>query len=70
MLAILQIYFVTLRFICRFKGAVKITPAHSSVDYNIAKSHDLPVISVINEDGLLNEHCGKYSVSIFTHIFK
>lgn len=32
-------------------GAVKITPAHSKVDYEIAKHHHLPLLQVINEEG-------------------
>ncbi|KAL4706129.1 hypothetical protein ACJJTC_012928 [Scirpophaga incertulas] len=34
-------------------GAVKITPAHSKVDYKIAKSHRLPSLQVIGENGLI-----------------
>ncbi len=30
-------------------GAVGITPAHSMIDYEIAKRHDLPMVQVINE---------------------
>ena len=30
-------------------GAVGITPAHSMVDYEISKRHDLPLVQVINE---------------------
>lgn len=32
-------------------GAVKITPAHDINDYDLAQRHDLPMISVINEQG-------------------
>ncbi|XP_026753649.2 valine--tRNA ligase-like [Galleria mellonella] len=32
-------------------GAVKITPAHSKVDYDIGKHHHLPLLQVIGEDG-------------------
>uniref|UniRef100_A0A1B6D572 valine--tRNA ligase n=2 Tax=Clastoptera arizonana TaxID=38151 RepID=A0A1B6D572_9HEMI len=32
-------------------GAVKITPAHSFVDYSIAKAHNLPIVPVIDEEG-------------------
>lgn len=32
-------------------GAVGVTPAHSHVDYDIAKRHNLPIIPVINEFG-------------------
>ncbi|KAJ0170473.1 hypothetical protein K1T71_013844 [Dendrolimus kikuchii] len=34
-------------------GAVKITPAHSKVDYEIAKRHHLSMLQVINEDGTM-----------------
>lgn len=40
-------------------GALKITPAHSSADFDIAQSHDLPSVEVINEDGRLNDECGR-----------
>ncbi|MCZ2845418.1 MAG: valine--tRNA ligase, partial [Candidatus Bathyarchaeota archaeon] len=32
-------------------GAVKITPAHDPLDFEIAKRHNLPSIKVINKDG-------------------
>lgn len=32
-------------------GAVKITPAHSKIDYEVAKRHHLPLLQVINEEG-------------------
>jgi len=31
-------------------GAVKVTPAHSPVDFEIGKKHDLDVVNVINEE--------------------
>ncbi|XP_049882088.1 uncharacterized protein LOC126378042 [Pectinophora gossypiella] len=34
-------------------GAVKITPAHSKVDYEVAKRHNLPLIQVIDENGAM-----------------
>ncbi|CAG9790050.1 unnamed protein product [Diatraea saccharalis] len=40
-------------------GAVKITPAHSKVDYTIAKKHHLPLLQVIGENGL-TLNTGKY----------
>ena len=45
-------------------GAVKVTPAHDYIDFEVGKRHNLEVISVINEKGELNEKCGKFSVSI------
>ena len=41
-------------------GMVKITPAHDPNDYEIGKRHNLEVINVINLDGTMNEHAGKY----------
>ena len=41
-------------------GAVKITPAHDPNDFELGLRHDLPVIQVIGEDGLMNENAGKY----------
>jgi valyl-tRNA synthetase len=35
-------------------GAVKVTPAHDPNDFAIAQRHDLPAISILNEDGTLN----------------
>lgn len=32
-------------------GAVKVTPAHSPADFEIAKRHDLEIMNVINEEG-------------------
>ncbi len=36
-------------------GAVKVTPAHDPNDYEVAQRHDLEMISVMTEEGLLNE---------------
>ena len=41
-------------------GAVKITPAHDPNDFEIGKRHNLDIIRVIDDGGILNEHCGKY----------
>ncbi|XP_072933971.1 uncharacterized protein [Epargyreus clarus] len=41
-------------------GAVKITPAHSKVDYEVAKHHNLTLLQVINEDGLI-QNGGKFN---------
>ncbi len=32
-------------------GAVKVTPAHSPVDFELGKKHDLDIVNVINEEG-------------------
>lgn len=34
-------------------GAVKVTPAHSAVDFEIGRRHDLEIINVIDERGLM-----------------
>jgi len=40
-------------------GALKVTPAHDAVDFEIGQRHGLPVIDVFNLDGTLNEHAGE-----------
>jgi len=42
-------------------GVVKVTPAHSFTDFEIARRHDLPSKSVIDEEGKMKENCGKYA---------
>ena len=39
-------------------GALKVTPAHDPVDYEIGRDHDLPELTVIGLDGRMNEHAG------------
>ncbi|MBI2516693.1 MAG: valine--tRNA ligase [Opitutae bacterium] len=39
-------------------GALKITPAHDKVDFEIGQRHALPPIDVLNADGTLNELAG------------
>ena len=41
-------------------GAVKITPAHDPVDFEVAQRHDLPQINIMNPDATLNENAGPY----------
>lgn len=41
-------------------GVLKVTPAHDFKDFELAKTHNLPAISVIREDGTLNEQAGPY----------
>lgn len=41
-------------------GAVKITPAHDPDDFLTGKRHNLRVLAVINEQGLLTESCGAF----------
>jgi len=40
-------------------GAVKVTPAHSSADFDIAQRNNLPLIQIINEKGRITEQAGK-----------
>jgi valyl-tRNA synthetase len=42
-------------------GMVKVTPAHSIVDNEIAQRHNLEVKMVINQEGKMMENCGKYA---------
>lgn len=42
-------------------GVVKITPAHDPNDFEVGRRHDLPVVTVITEDGHMNELAGKYA---------
>ncbi|UZN22696.1 valine--tRNA ligase [bacterium 3DAC] len=39
-------------------AALKVTPAHDAVDFEIGKKYNLPIISVINLDGTMNEQAG------------
>jgi valyl-tRNA synthetase len=40
-------------------GAVKVTPAHDPVDFEIAKRHKLPLINILNKDATMNENAGQ-----------
>ena len=42
-------------------GALKVTPAHDPVDFEIAERHGLPTINVMNLDATLNENAGPYN---------
>lgn len=41
-------------------GVVKITPAHDPNDFEVGKRHDLPVIKIMDEAGVMNENALKY----------
>ncbi|RMH21953.1 MAG: valine--tRNA ligase [Acidobacteria bacterium] len=41
-------------------GVVGVTPAHSHVDFEIARRHNLPLVQVIGEDGRMTEAAGSY----------
>ncbi len=42
-------------------GALKVTPGHDPVDFEIGERHDLEMINILNLDGTLNETAGPYS---------
>jgi valyl-tRNA synthetase len=42
-------------------GAVKITPAHDPNDYEIGLRHDLPMIDVMDEGGVMNAAAGRFA---------
>jgi len=41
-------------------GVVKITPAHDPNDFEVGKRHDLPQITIMNDDATINGNGGKY----------
>lgn len=43
-------------------GAVKITPAHDPNDYEVGKRHNLPFITIFDDDGNITGNCGKFTV--------
>jgi len=45
-------------------GAVKVTPAHSAVDAEIALRHNLPSVRVISNKGRMTKHAGKLFASL------
>ncbi|MFN6131263.1 MAG: valine--tRNA ligase [Planctomycetota bacterium] len=42
-------------------GCVKITPAHDPNDYDVATRCQLPRLNIMNPDGTINEHGGRYA---------
>ncbi|XP_063624402.1 valine--tRNA ligase isoform X1 [Cydia splendana] len=42
-------------------GAVKITPAHDPNDYEIGKRHNLPFITIFDDEGRTLDNCGAFS---------
>jgi valyl-tRNA synthetase len=42
-------------------GAVKITPAHDPVDFEVAQRHGLEFINILNLDATMNENAGPYA---------
>ena len=41
-------------------GALKVTPGHDHNDFDIGERHKLPIITILNLDGTLNENAGEY----------
>ena len=42
-------------------GAVKITPAHDTNDNELGKRHNLEVVNVFTDDGMMNDLCGEFT---------
>ena len=42
-------------------GALKVTPGHDPVDFEIGERHELEIINILNLDGTLNEAAGPYA---------
>ncbi len=42
-------------------GALKITPGHDPIDYEIAQRHHLPIINILTLDAKINENGGAYA---------
>lgn len=42
-------------------GAVKITPAHDQVDFETAQRHSLPILDVMDDAAVINEHGGPFA---------
>jgi valyl-tRNA synthetase len=42
-------------------GALKITPGHDPVDYEVGQRHNLPIVVVIGLDGQMNDEAGAYA---------
>ena len=41
-------------------GAMKVTPAHDHADFDIGKRHDLELINIFTDDGLINHNAGNF----------
>jgi valyl-tRNA synthetase len=41
-------------------GALKVTPGHDPVDFEIGERHSLPIINILNPDGTMNENAAHY----------
>ena len=48
-------------------GALKVTPGHDPVDFELGERHGLPIITVLNLDGTMNDtRCGDHLASVGT----
>lgn len=47
-------------------GALKVTPAHDAIDFNIAEYHKLPIYIIINEQGRMTEEAGPICAGLKT----
>ena len=45
-------------------GAIKVTPAHDALDFEIAERHNLPSLKIINEQGIMTEEAGLLCVGL------
>lgn len=52
---------LTLFFSFLFLGAVKITPAHDPNDYDLGKRHNLAMLTIFSDDGIIIGDCGKFT---------
>lgn len=42
-------------------GAVKITPGHDQNDYEVGLRHNLPMVNILTDDGMMNDSCGQFA---------
>jgi valyl-tRNA synthetase len=42
-------------------GALKVTPGHDPVDFEIGQRHNLPTVTAMNLDGTMNDEAGPYA---------
>jgi valyl-tRNA synthetase len=42
-------------------GAVKVTPAHDPLDFEIAERHDLPAVNIFDKTATVNENGGRFA---------
>ena len=42
-------------------GALKVTPAHDPNDFELGRTHDLEILKVMDDSGIMNEHAGEFA---------